>query len=116
MADGVIQDSSANSEKYSNSVPDGAMSDLPGLYPQVVGHKAVIASVVKSLLPLDPARLELIATPDFLHRRLKAGGGAGPWKDRVIDKFLSVERDKFARPKVFEAYDGLVAAKLFGEE
>lgn len=115
LADGVIKDSSANQEKYSNYVPDGAINELLQRHPQVDQFGATIASVTKSLLPLDPARLELLATLDFLYRQLKAGGGTGPWKDRVVEKFLAVKKDKFPRQKVVETYDGLVAAKLFSE-
>lgn len=115
LADGVIKDSSANPEKYSNYAPDGAINDLLGRHPSVDGHKAVIAAVVKSLLPLDPVRLEVLATLDFLYRQFKAGGGSGPWKDRVVEKFMAVKKDKFPLQNVVETYDGLVAAKLFSE-
>lgn len=115
LADGVIQDSSAKPDKYSNYVPDNAIGDLLGQHQKVEDYESTIASVVKSLLPLDPARLELFATLDFLYRQFKAGGGTGPWKERVVEKFMTVKKDKFPRATVTEAYDNLVAAKLFSE-
>ena len=43
---------------------------------------------------------------------LKAGGGSGPWKERVIDRFLEVKKDRFKRTEVSAAYDSMVNANL----
>jgi hypothetical protein len=56
--------------------------------------------------------LELLATLDYLYRQIKAGGGSGPWKKRVIDRFMEVKRDKFQRTAVSDAYDSMVGANL----
>jgi uncharacterized protein YwgA len=115
VVDGIIKDDSTSPEKYSNYVPDSSLVDLLNLHPDLKSYMPVIESVVKSLLPLSPNRLELIATLDFLYRQIKAGGGNGPWKTRVIDKFIQVKKEKFPKEDIVQAYDSLVAAKLFGE-
>ena len=58
---------------------------------------------------------ELLATLDYLYRQLKAGGGPGPWKERVINRFLEVKKDKFSAEEVRAAYDSMVRAGLAEE-
>ena len=68
--------------------------------------------VVTGLLPLEPDHLELVATLDYLYRQKKAGGGSGPWKNSVIDRFIQVKKNKFPRTAVSVAYDSMVRANL----
>jgi hypothetical protein len=68
--------------------------------------------VVQTLLPLESEHLELLATLDYLYRQKRAGGGSGPRKNGVIDRFLEVKKDKFPRAAVSEAYDSMVRANL----
>jgi hypothetical protein len=75
-------------------------------------HRPTIARVVRGLVPLQPDRLELLATLDYLYRQFKGSGGSGPWKDRVMERFLQVKRDTFARQEVMAAYDSMVRADL----
>ena len=60
------------------------------------GHEVVgvdnlskYGKVIRNLLPLEPSHLELLATLDYLYRQLTAGGGGGPWKARVVERFKS---------------------------
>ncbi len=113
LADGVLKDTSQKQEKYSNYRPDTAASDLVQLHAEAIKlHLETIEKVVHALLPLQPDHLELLATLDYLYRLLKAGGGRGPWKDQVIERFLQVKKDKFPRSKVVEAYDSMVSGGL----
>jgi uncharacterized protein YwgA len=116
LADGVLQDDSNNREKYSNYRQGEAAEELLHLHKkELEQYRSVIQGVVNALLPLRPERLEVLATLDFLYRQLQAGGGKGPWKERVIDKFVEVKKDKFPRETVVKAYDSMVAIKLIDE-
>jgi uncharacterized protein YwgA len=113
LADGVLKDVSASPDKYSNYRPDAGADELIEAHASALGpHLKKISTVVESLLPLDPSRLELLATLDYLHRQLRAGGGTGPWADRVIARFLQVKKDKFQEEDVRAAYDSMVRAGL----
>jgi uncharacterized protein YwgA len=113
LADDVLKDASPSPEKYSNYRPSTAAQQLLGSHATALEpHRATIAKVVRGLLPLQPEHLELLATLDYLYRQLKAGGGHGPWKARVIARFLEVKRDKFPVQDVLAAYDSLVRADL----
>ena len=115
LADSVLKDGSPDSGKYSNYKPATALDDLLQLHPDINLHLQTITSVVKTLLPLKPDRLELLATLDYLYRQIKAGGGGGPWKQRVVDKFVEVKKDKFSRDDVTAAYDSMVKIQLISE-
>ncbi len=67
---------------------------------------------VRGLLLLQPERLELLATLDYLFRQLKAGGGQGPWKEKVIERFMQVKKEKFAREAVRAAYDSIFPVQI----
>lgn len=113
LADGVLKDASSNPEKYSNYRPGDAAEEL--LRPhkdRLDPYRATIADVVKALIPFQPGHLEILATLDYLYRQLRAGGGQGPWKERVISRFLEVKQDKHDQAEVGNAYDSLVRAKL----
>jgi hypothetical protein len=113
LAAEVLQDASPSPEKYSNYRPSTASPPLIRSHASALEpHRPTIAKVVRGLLPLQPDRLELLATLDYLYRQLKAGGGSGPWKDRVVERFLQVKKDKFARQDVMAAYDSMVRADL----
>ena len=113
VADGVLRDASSNPEKYSNYRPADAAEELLRAHADALRiHQDTINKVVETLLPLEPSRLELLATLDYLYRQLKAGGGCGPWKERVINRFMEVKKDKFQRDVVWAAYDAMVQADL----
>jgi hypothetical protein len=112
VADGVLEDTSPHPEKYSNFRP-GAVDELLQLHAAALQpHLATIEKVVHVLLPLQDEHLELLVALDYFFRWLKAGGGPGPWKERVIERFLQVEKDKFPRAAVEAAYDAMVDANL----
>jgi uncharacterized protein YwgA len=113
VADGVLKDVSSNPDKYSNYRPAGAAEELLQSHATAFRtHRETISRVVRTLLPLEPDHLELLATLDYLYRQKRAGGGSGPWKDSVIDRFMEVKKDKFPRAAVSEAYDSMVRANL----
>src|SRR5205085_3370735 len=80
VADEVLSDASTNPDKYSNYRPANSMQELLRQHSEGLGkYEKLIDDVVKSLLPIQPDHLEMLATIDYLFRQLKAGGGAGPW-------------------------------------
>lgn len=111
-ADSVLADESTEPSKFSNYRPGGEADELLVAHPGVAGHIASIRKVVHALLPLRPERLELLATLDYLYRQVKAGGGSGPWKDRVVERFISVKKQKFSRADVETAYDVMAQVGL----
>ncbi len=113
LADEVLKDTSPAPEKYSNYRPGPGADQLIGAHAATLEpYRATITRVVRTLLPLQPEHLELLATLNYLFRWLKAGGGQGPWKDRVIARFLEVKKGKFPLQEVTAAYDSLVRAEL----
>jgi uncharacterized protein YwgA len=113
VADGVLNDISPNPDKYSNYRPAEAATELIQSHKtEIQTHRDSINRVVEALLPLEPDHLELLATLDYLYRQKKAGGGSGPWKQEVINRFMQVKKDKFERAEVSVAYDSMVRAKL----
>src|SRR5262245_4891946 len=114
IADGVLKDASPNTEKYANYRISNAADELIQMHQaELQPHLATIDKVVKVLLPLRPERLEMLATLDYLYRQLKVGGGSGPWKERVVDRFLEVKKDKFERADVSAAYNEMASVNLF---
>ncbi|MDB5313173.1 MAG: hypothetical protein JWO38_7375 [Gemmataceae bacterium] len=112
-ADGVLKDASSNPEKYSNYRPGDAAEEL--LRPhqgRLDAYRTTITGVVKALIPFQPGHLEILATLDYLYRQLRAGGGKGPWKERVISRFMDVKKEKYDQAEVGNGYDSLVRANL----
>jgi uncharacterized protein YwgA len=113
VADQVIVDNSNNQEKYSRYQPGPALNELLSMHEtDLEPHRETIRDVVRALLPLSPERLELIATLHYLYREQHASGDTGPWKDRVLARFLEVKKEKFPEEQVSVAYDQLVQAGL----
>jgi uncharacterized protein YwgA len=114
LADEVLTDASlSSSERGRNYLPgSGARELLQSHAASLRAHQETISKVVQTLLPLDPDHLELLATLDYLYRQKKAGGGSGPWKEAVIDRFMEVKKDKFQRTAVSAAYDSMIRAGL----
>jgi uncharacterized protein len=116
LADGVLKDGSLNPAKYSNYRASDEATELMEKHRRSLDmYQKTIDTVVKALLPLQPENLEMMATLDYLYRQLLAGGGEGPWKERVIDRFMQVKKDKFSRQDVSSSYDALVRAHLIGQ-
>jgi uncharacterized protein len=113
VADGVLKDISSSPEKYSNYRPAAETAELLQSHAAALrSHEETINKVVQTLLPLEPDHLELLATLDYLYRQKRAGGGSGPWKEVVIERFMEVKKDKFERTAVSAAYDSMVRANL----
>jgi hypothetical protein len=113
LADEVLKDTSSSPDRYSNYRPGPTADELIRPHaPTLEPHRRTLRKVVHGLFPLQPEHLELLATLDYLFRQLKAGGGQGPWKERVIIRFLEVKKYKFPVQNIRAAYDSLVQADL----
>jgi len=113
LADGVLKDESTNPIKYSNYRTSDEADELLEIHRKDLEmYKTIIDTVVKALLPLKPDHLEMLATLDYVYRYIRAGGGEGPWKKRVIDRFMQVKKDKFQYSQVSSSYEALERANL----
>jgi uncharacterized protein YwgA len=113
MADGVVAEASNHPEKYSNYKPGPALDEVLALHTaDLEPYRSTVRDVVQALLPLNPERLELIATLHYLYREQKASGRRGPWKETVLSRFHEVKKDKFPAAEVSRTYDQMVAARL----
>ena len=75
-------------------------------------HESTIRTVVQSMVALSPEELEIVATLDFCYRWVRAQGGTGMWKQKTIDKFKSVKKDKFVDSKIDSWYSVLADTGL----
>lgn len=113
VADGVLKDGSPNPERYSDYRPDeGADELIRSRAAELEPHLGKIRAVVQNLLPLEPKRLELLATLDYVYRELRGRGGPGPWAERAVVRFLEVKKDKYPEAQVRAAFDSMAQAGL----
>ncbi|HET6385075.1 MAG TPA: hypothetical protein VFJ58_16915 [Armatimonadota bacterium] len=116
IADDVIADLSKEPQEYSNYAPGEGLKQLLSDHQKgLKQHNERICKLAKALAPLKPEQLELIATLDYLLRWEKATGGSGPWKPRVVDRFMEVKKEKFSRKRVEDAYDVMKNAGFLAE-
>ena len=114
--DEVVKDQRRRGSRYSNFVPGPALDELLDLHREVIKkHRPLIAEAVEALIPLEPRRLELLATMHYAYRHVRAAGGKGPWRTRTIEQFREFKDDKFSDDEIASSYDGLVRAKLVEE-
>ena len=110
-------------KKYSDYHTAGKAAEFTGKYSTTLNkYRSKVKIIVEAMLPLDPDSLELIATLDFAYRWVRATGGKGPWKTRVIERFYEMKkkkRDTFPEGdpdgKVSKAYDSLEEAGLISK-
>jgi hypothetical protein len=114
VADEVLTEASPSPERYSLYRPGPAAEELLRAHAAALGpHRATITRVVRCLQPLQPERLELLYALDYNFRWLKAGGGPGPWKERVLARFRQWKlAGGYLAQEVSDAYDSLVRADL----
>jgi len=116
IADNVIKDESPDKAKYSDYKTSTSAKELLGKYSEDLDkHRGKVSTIVGAMVPLSPDRLELIATLDYAYRWVRATGGSGPWKKRVMQRFFEIKKDKkdkFPEQEVSQAYDSLVKAGL----
>lgn len=116
IADDVIEDLSDPEDLNYDYTPHVAADELVSLFSEELEqYRDHISDVVNALVPLDPYRLELIATLNFLFRWVKATGSNGPFKKDVIQRFKQIKKDKFADDDVSLVYDALVEAGLISK-
>lgn len=113
LADNVIKDQSINTEKFSKYTAGLSIEDLIELHKSRITEIAdAVHSVVKTLVPLNPQTLELIATLDYVYRQELAKGFKGDLKQKVLSRFLEIKKDKFPAELVSTTYDSLESAHL----
>ena len=113
LADGVLKDTSMRSAMHANyRLGPGAVALIETHALALAPHLKTIDTVIQAIRPIDLLHLEIITTLDYLYRYLKAGGGHGPWKDRVLKRFQEVKKDKFAAEEASDAYDSMARAGL----
>lgn len=112
IADNVIIDRSHNPQKYSNYTPAAALPELLAKYKNLEPLRKQVQSVVRTLVPMRPERLEMLATLDYLYRKHRASGGEGPWKPAVLKSFLEIKGERFQRADVEHVYDAMVKIGL----
>ena len=114
VADGVIVDSSPNTEKYSKFTVGPANEEFIAKYAdKLQEHEDTIRNTVKALLPLKPDHLELIATLDYAFRETSATAGKKPERKAVIARFREFKGEKFSEAEITKTYDQLEEAGLF---
>jgi uncharacterized protein YwgA len=112
MADDVVKDDSDTS-KYSNYAPGESAAVLLKKHEAFLEkHGGLIREVVKSLTPLTPNFLELIATLHYVFRQQKATGADGPFRFCVIQKFKEIKKNKFTDAEIAAAYEALVEGRI----
>ena len=113
LADEVLKDDAPPAEKYRSYRPGPCAEELLQSHAELLEkHRATIDRVVNCLLPLQRDHLDLVNLLHYLFRWIKAGGGEGPWKDRVIERFLHLNKEKYTPDAVSADYDAMVRAKL----
>lgn len=113
LADGVIEEHSKNSEKFSNYTAGPSTEELVSSHEEKIQEIAdIVRAVVGTLIPLKPIALELIATLDYVYRQERAKGSAGGLKEKVLSRFQEIKKDKFPSDLVSQTYDSMVSANF----
>jgi len=113
-ADEVILNISSRPERYYDYAPGPLMDELTSLHSNfIVTYTNEIDEVVSAFAPLSATELELTATLDYMYRRIRGTGISVPGKQRVIEAFVDVKKDKFTREQVEKTYDSMYAAGVF---
>jgi uncharacterized protein len=113
LADDVLQDTSKAPNKYSDyRLGDNAMELLNAYQADIDPHQREIDAVVQSLGSFEPQQLELVATLHFIHQRLKHILRRTPPKDKVLEEFRRIKKDKFLLDEVDGFYNALKEAEL----
>jgi hypothetical protein len=104
----VVEDKSANPEKFSNyRVTTSARDYLEHHREQVEPYRERIRIVCEALIPLSPEELELVSTLDYAFRELRARKKANPARDEVVNRFVEFKGEKFPKNQVEELFDRL---------
>ncbi|MBW3540004.1 MAG: hypothetical protein KY476_07035 [Planctomycetes bacterium] len=106
VADGVLADHSPH-ERYSNYVAADNADELIAAHPNLAPHTRTVGEIVTALLPLEPDRLELMATLHFAYRQLKASGRGTPSRDAVRSRLRALKGEKFQEAQIEDAIDRL---------
>lgn len=113
VLDDIIVDASPNPDRYSKyEVGENADRLIAQFQEELAPHEDTIRSVVESLLPLRPERLELISTMDYAYRELRASRRGSPSKEDVIARFKQFKGDKFEQRMLDETFDRMKQAGI----
>jgi len=105
VADKVIKDESGDPHRYSNYTPDEGYEELYQKHKgEIESHMESIRIVAEAFAPMRPEQLELLATLDYLYRKLKASGDEEPYKVKVLDQLEKAKPGKFTveAPKIYD--------------
>lgn len=112
LADEIVVNDSQSDDKYNYRTTAG-YDKLSKKFPiEFEQHGKIISAVTEAFGDLSPSILELIATLDYSFRWVRACGGTGPWKQRTVDKFKSIKKEKFTTEQIDRWYDVLVKLAL----
>ncbi|MCC5874938.1 MAG: hypothetical protein JJU11_01845 [Candidatus Sumerlaeia bacterium] len=113
QAEGVVQDRGP-SERYWNYTPGPRMDLLILQFEKELSpYLDSIQEVAALFADLRPEVLELIATLDYIFQDEQARQGKPPEKLVVVDRFISVKKDKFKRVMVENKFDTLQKSGIF---
>ncbi|MDD2422388.1 MAG: hypothetical protein PHU78_09670 [Heliobacteriaceae bacterium] len=111
VADGIVID---RSEQKSKSVykPGENTDELMNQH-DISQYIDEIDDIIKLFNQFHPTEMELLATIHYLQTTATKYYGTAPTKNEVVEKVLTVKRDKFSQELISRAYDALKQADLF---
>ena len=80
---------------------------------QIGQFRNSVRNLAEILAPLSTKVLELYATVDFVYREQRAKNKAGPWKQTVLERFMTLKGERFNRDEVDSIYDNMCKAGIF---
>lgn len=80
---------------------------------QIGEFRNSVRNLAEILAPLSTKVLELYATVDFVYREQRAKNKAGPWKQTVLERFMTLKGERFNRDEVDSIYDNMCKAGIF---
>lgn len=108
LADDVIRDASSDTSRYSSYAPGPNIDEMLHLHREFVEEsRRVVQSVLKALWPLEPDRMEMFATLDYITRELAAARAANVSRGEVVQRFRDVKGTKFRKEDVEKALESL---------
>lgn len=113
QVDGIIQNQTPD-KHYWNFVPDENMDDYLEKHEKIINrYKHKIDEVVEMFPGLSPKDLELISTLDYTYQDEKAKSKSSPEKQKVVDRFLKIKKEKYTREKIESTYAILLQKNFF---
>lgn len=111
LADGIVCDLSGQKSK-SVYIPGENADELMNQH-DISKYIDEIDEIIQLFNQFHPTEMELLATIHYLQTTSTQYYGKAPTKKEVIQKVLTVKRDKFSQELISRAYDALGNADLF---